>query len=55
MSTLGLALLVGGAILLASELVFLGPTRRKQLRQQEDFQENIDELNHHLFEMRRER
>ena len=53
MNTPGLAILIGGAILLVSELVFLMPIRRKQLNQQKEFQENIDRLNYHLHEMRR--
>ena len=54
MSAFGLALLVGGTILLTSELVFLMPLRRKQLKQQKNFEENFDRLNYHLHEMRRE-
>jgi hypothetical protein len=52
---LGLALLVGGAALVVSGLVFLLPVRRKQLEQHETFQESIDRIDHHLQEMRRER
>ena len=36
MNTPGLAILMGGAILLVSELVFLMPIRRKQLNQQKN-------------------
>ena len=55
MNPLGLALLVGGAALLVSGLVFLLPVRRKQLEQHETFQEGIDSIDHHLHEMRRVR
>jgi hypothetical protein len=47
--------MVGGAALLVSGLVFLLPVRRKQVQQQEKFQENIDSFDHHLHEMRRQR
>jgi hypothetical protein len=50
-----LAPMVGGAALLVGGLVFLLPVRRKQVQQQEIFQENIDSLDHHLHEMRRQR
>jgi hypothetical protein len=53
-NSLGLALVVGGAALFVSGLVFLLPVRRKQLRQEENFQESIDRIDHHLKEMRRE-
>jgi hypothetical protein len=55
MNALGLALLVGGAALVVSGLVFLLPIRRKQLQQRETFQEGIERIDHHLQEMRRER
>lgn len=55
METLGLSLVVGGAAFLVSGLVFLLPVRRKQLRRQESFQESIDRIDYHLYEMRRER
>ena len=54
MSTLGLALLVGGAALLTSGLLFLLPYGRKELRQQQTFRESIDRIDLHLREMRRE-
>jgi len=54
MSTLGLACLAGGAALLTSGLLFLLPLRRKELRQQQTFQESIDRIDLHLREMRRE-
>ena len=55
MNPLGLALLIGGAALVVSGLVFLLPVRRKQIEQDETFQESIDRIDHHLQEMRRER
>jgi len=55
MDPVGLALLVGGAALVVSGLVFLLPFRRQQIEQQETFQESIDRIDHHLQEMRRER
>jgi len=54
MNPLGLALLVGGAALLASGLGFLLPVQRKQQRK-ETVQESIKRINHHLREMRQER
>ena len=55
MNPLGLALLVGGAALLVSGLVFLLPVHRKQVQYKESVQENIDRIDHHLLETRRER
>jgi hypothetical protein len=55
MNLLGLALLVGGTALVVSGLVFLLSVRRKQVTDQETFQESIDRLDHYLRETRRDR
>jgi hypothetical protein len=55
MSSLGLALVVGGAALFVSGLIFLLPTRRKQAAQRESVKESIDKIDHYLRAMRRHR
>jgi hypothetical protein len=55
MSSLGLALIVGGAALFVSGLIFLLPTHRKQVSQRESVKESIAEIDKHLSEMRRHR
>jgi hypothetical protein len=55
MSSLGLALMVGGAALFVSGLVFLLPTQRKQASRRESVKESIDKIDSCLREMRRHR
>lgn len=55
MSTLGVALLVGGAAVFVSALLFLLPVRRKQSVQREAFNESIEKIDYYLREMRRQR
>jgi hypothetical protein len=55
MSTLGVALLVGGAAVFVSGLIFLLPVRRKRSVQREAFNESIEKIDYHLREMRRQR
>lgn len=52
MDALGLALLVGGFAFLVSGLIFLVPTRRKQSAQREIVDENLEQVDHYLREMR---
>jgi len=54
MNPLGWALLVAGAALCVSGLLFLLPIRRKQSTHQEIFEESIEKIDHYLRETRRE-
>ncbi len=55
MDTLGLALIVAGAALLCSSLIFLLPTERKISSSRRSAEENLDEIESHLRQMREER
>jgi hypothetical protein len=55
MSFLGLALIVGGAVLLVSGLIFLLPTHHKQMAQKESVRESLGRIHHYVHEMRRDR
>jgi hypothetical protein len=55
MSTVGLALIVGGMALLFSGLVFLIPVRGKRHPPQESFEDSQARIEQHLREMRESR
>jgi uncharacterized membrane-anchored protein YhcB (DUF1043 family) len=53
MTTLGIALIVAGPTLVCGSMIFLLFTRREP--SQESFEEDLDRIEHHLDEARRER
>jgi hypothetical protein len=53
MDSLGVALLVSGMAFLVSGLIFLIPTERKLSSSQENFEESLERLGHHLDEAQR--
>ena len=55
MDHLGLSLIVGGAALVCSGLVFLLPSRRRRPKRKESIDESRDRVDLHLQELRRRR
>jgi hypothetical protein len=55
LDTLGLALIVGGAALVCSGLVFLLPTEHKSSGYEKSIQKDLNEIEGHLRQLRRER
>src|ERR1700754_627498 len=55
MDTLGLSLVVGGLAFLISGLIFLLPTGRKDSSRRAAIDENLEDVDRHLREMRRGR
>jgi len=55
MDTLGLGLIVGGAALLCSGLIFLLPRERKAVSSQPSVDGNIEEIEGNLRQLRKER
>lgn len=55
MDNLALALIVGGAALFCSGLVFLLPGGRRRLRRGETIDESRERVDKHLQELRRQR
>ena len=55
MNTVGAVILICGAVLFTSGAVFVLLARKKELRQQEDFKESIDDIDFYLQQMRRRR
>ena len=53
MTTLGIALIVAGLTLVCGSVIFLSFTRREP--SQESREEDLDRIEHHLDEARRER
>jgi hypothetical protein len=55
MDALGIALIIGGVALVCSGLIFLLPTERKASVSEKSVQENLDEIEGHLRQMRGDR